>query len=319
LNNEIELFIKAIKDFNSYDYDIPKIIAEYNRIEDLRKEGRFLEGHISLWTDTKASIDSQIAQSQLAINIFNELKGMGFGLKELKTLYNMVIEISKSNGIEYSEAISKFIKDIENNYDSKLGLEKSVNELNAKKNEIEEELPNYKFDLQLHGYAATLLNYLHSHKVTNIDIVNIFRFISTLINNDFPIYFPGGVGLWNPPSDNQKMTPQDYWEMIINQLKSLASLSAKAKLLEVQLVELKEEIKDLEEKKQGLNQQYAKSTSTLKYLFWQLQYYAKSMVNQKEFLERREKITYKPIIFLLVNNSNNREENDGNDEKEKRS
>ena len=56
---------------------------------------------------------------------------MGFGLKELKLLWNTINEIAVANNMPLNEAQQKFFKDIEEQYDKKLGFESKVQNLTA--------------------------------------------------------------------------------------------------------------------------------------------------------------------------------------------
>jgi hypothetical protein len=56
---------------------------------------------------------------------------MGFGLKELELLKSIVTEISKSNNIiNPYHAFEKFFDDIKDQYDTKLGFERKIKEMN---------------------------------------------------------------------------------------------------------------------------------------------------------------------------------------------
>jgi hypothetical protein len=55
---------------------------------------------------------------------------MGFGLKELKLLKNTVMEISTNNNIKPYLAVKKFFGDIKDQYDTKLGFEPKIMEMN---------------------------------------------------------------------------------------------------------------------------------------------------------------------------------------------
>jgi septation ring formation regulator EzrA len=61
----------------------------------------------------------------------NELQAMGFGLKELKLLRNTINETAEANKILADQAQQKFYKDIEEQYDDKLGFESQLNKLRA--------------------------------------------------------------------------------------------------------------------------------------------------------------------------------------------
>jgi hypothetical protein len=58
---------------------------------------------------------------------------MEFGFKQIKQLWNTILEITQTNKIPYKEAVSKFLRDVDEQYDNKLGFESKVNE---KRNEL---------------------------------------------------------------------------------------------------------------------------------------------------------------------------------------
>ncbi len=53
---------------------------------------------------------------------------MNLGLKEIKQLLNTILEITEANNISPDKAVSKFLKDMEEQYDNKLGFEAKVKE-----------------------------------------------------------------------------------------------------------------------------------------------------------------------------------------------
>jgi hypothetical protein len=54
---------------------------------------------------------------------------MEFGLKELKFLWHTVREIAVASNIRLNNAVQKFLRDIAEQYDDKLGLESKVDKL----------------------------------------------------------------------------------------------------------------------------------------------------------------------------------------------
>jgi hypothetical protein len=62
------------------------------------------------------------------IDTYSHLEGMGFGLNELRQLWDMIGEIAEANKISHREAVSKFLQDVQEQYDKKLGFESKVNE-----------------------------------------------------------------------------------------------------------------------------------------------------------------------------------------------
>ena len=53
---------------------------------------------------------------------------MNLGLKELKLLMSTITEIAQANNIAHDKAVSKFFRDIEEQYDKKLGFENKISE-----------------------------------------------------------------------------------------------------------------------------------------------------------------------------------------------
>jgi hypothetical protein len=65
----------------------------------------------------------------MRLGLYDQLESMECGLKELTVLRNTILEISKNNNINPQFAFKKFYSDIKNQYDDKLGFEKTVEEL----------------------------------------------------------------------------------------------------------------------------------------------------------------------------------------------
>jgi hypothetical protein len=117
--DETSQFLEALKGIKRFGYDPATVASKYHNflereagkiaIEDLRRELDRLQEEVN-------------THSQV-IKKYKELESKGFGLKELKQLANMVKEIAVANKMPPYEAIRKFIADIEEQYDEKLGFE----------------------------------------------------------------------------------------------------------------------------------------------------------------------------------------------------
>lgn len=80
------------------------------------------------------SLDERRKYYSQSLNTILELDDAGFGLKELKQLKNIVMEIGIANDIKIRDVAKKFLKDVENQYDNKLGFENKIEEI---KNRVE--------------------------------------------------------------------------------------------------------------------------------------------------------------------------------------
>lgn len=92
------------------------------------------------------------------MNIYDKLFKIGFGLKELKQLYKTVMEISEANNIMVLDALAKFLKDVEMQYDDKLGFENTLNNLKTEMETLKAQVPEYKSYLALQGVVSPIIS-----------------------------------------------------------------------------------------------------------------------------------------------------------------
>ena len=83
------------------------------------------------------------------ISIYKDLESMGMGIKELKLLWNTIVEIVTANKISEDRASEKFFSDVREQYDDKLGFEVTLQNL---KSEIEK---NQQVHVLLSAFTAT--------------------------------------------------------------------------------------------------------------------------------------------------------------------
>ena len=106
----------------------------------------------------------------------------------LKDLNNFIVQLLKSqlaNHIPLWDAVTKFLNDIEDQYDNKLGFETKIKELRTTMDELKDEIPQYKSNLQIQSHAAPLLLYLMNNGVTNEDIINMSQLVVSFQNSNF--------------------------------------------------------------------------------------------------------------------------------------
>ena len=118
-------------------YDAKLIAKKLSNINNLQIRERELQNQLDAIQvklrraeQERCFAEEKLASSKQALAIYNELQNMGFGLNELKLLKNTVMEISKSNNINPFSAVKKFFEDIKEQYDSKLGFEHKIREMN---------------------------------------------------------------------------------------------------------------------------------------------------------------------------------------------
>ena len=139
-------------------YDPKSIMAKVSYFEELQWGEEKLKDSINSLAKRKNNLEkectflqSDIDVHSLTISRYKELEDMGFGYKVQKLLRHRVREIGFANQMHPDEAVGKFLRDLEEQYDDKLGFESKLNNL---KSEIQK---NEQMQLQL-GLATGMLN-----------------------------------------------------------------------------------------------------------------------------------------------------------------
>ena len=148
-------------------------------------------------------LQSQVDQHRQTMNIYNKLEERKFGLKELKQLWNTILEITEANAISNEEGVSKFFQDIEKNYDDKLGFEKKVKEMNEEVNKCRSII------LSQQSIGSTLYSLLQKGMVEQ-NIIDIHYLIETINNTDI-----------SNEKENTKnnISRSEYWKLFTDDLK----------------------------------------------------------------------------------------------------
>ncbi|WP_144732214.1 hypothetical protein [Candidatus Nitrosocosmicus arcticus] len=253
LDDEIIVFSSIIRDFKKYNYNFLDIINEYKQIRSLSHERDHIQNdidvNIPVHQNLFKQIDSfncQLDVSRQTMKIYSELIAMGFGLKKLKQLYYTIFEISLANHVPVQNAVAKFLNDIEDQYDSKLGFEIKIKELRSTMDELKDEILEYKSNLQIQSLVAPSLLYLSNNGVTNEDIINMSQLVVSFQNSTFlddassqSGNIPNNIGMNNNTNKNIK---NKTWKLMINELQSIRNLYSKIEKLTIHCDELELEI-----------------------------------------------------------------------------
>ena len=161
-------------------YDVGKVIEEFSELESTRSNYWYYKASIP---DLKIKCDglnqeySKLEQSvnscKQKLSLNNELQAMGFGIKELKLLRNTIKEIADANNIPPDQAQQKFYKDIEEQYDDKLGFESQLNKLRSEIATVSNNLTFLRTALLAQPLVGPSLQRLFSNGVVEQDIVEL--------------------------------------------------------------------------------------------------------------------------------------------------
>lgn len=153
---DLPKFVEMIKGIKLLGYDPKVILSKFSDFEKLQIVEKELMDRVNEFTDKKTKLEIQCASMQawldthsLTLGKYFELEQMGFGLKELKTLWNKIIEIGTANNLNSYQTVQKFLKDIER-YDDKIGFEAQLH------NEVGIQM----FQSMTQGLLIDLISYL---------------------------------------------------------------------------------------------------------------------------------------------------------------
>jgi hypothetical protein len=135
---DIPKFAKVIRETSQKGYDVGQIIEEYSDLESARNNYSYYQASITglkmecndlkqEYSNLKQSVDFHKQE----LSLYHEIEASGFDLEKLKLLSNTIKDIAKANNIPKDQAQQKFYKDIEEQYDDKLGFESQLNKLRS--------------------------------------------------------------------------------------------------------------------------------------------------------------------------------------------
>lgn len=161
---DIAQLANVTRGIEKYGYDPRKVLAEFSYLERLRTQIKsyqdaieHLNHHYSFLSRDYTSLKEVVDSWNQTITLVNELSDTGFGYKELKWLRNSIKQIAMANNIPEAEAISKFFKDVDDQYDEKLGFEVRNVNLRAESEELTKEVTRLRAQLlMLHSLSPSL-------------------------------------------------------------------------------------------------------------------------------------------------------------------
>ena len=185
--DDISHLAKMVEGVRELGYDPVKITNKISNLELLRNEYKNLQSWVSKvkneiddLNQTRSVLEHLIQSHNQTLSIYNQLDSIGFGLKELKLLYHTIQEISIANNMPIGDGVKKFFKDIDDNYDDRLGLASKVEKLNLEMTRLTQELDRLRVQSSLHPVVGQALLRLVQNGVKEEEIIAI----SDLVKKD---------------------------------------------------------------------------------------------------------------------------------------
>jgi hypothetical protein len=186
--DDISHLARVVDGARALGYDPVKITNEISNLEAVRSQYKSYQSWIPIVKNqlegldqTRSALEQLIQFHKQTLSIYNELDSFGFGLKELKLLYHTVDEISIANNIPIGDGVKKFLKDVDDNYDDRLGFASKVEELSSEKTRLTQQLNGIRVQSSLHPAVGQVLLRLVQNGLNEEEIIAI----ADLIKNDF--------------------------------------------------------------------------------------------------------------------------------------
>jgi outer membrane murein-binding lipoprotein Lpp len=175
---------------------------------------------------------------------------MGFGLKEFKFLWHTIREIAVANNIPQDEAVQKFLNDIDEQYDDKLGLGSKVDKLQTEVNKLTQEEARLRMQLSILPSIGPFLTRLSQSGVREQDIVDIAELLKD------------NTGISNSSKGSIRI---EEIRSLISELRAYGSIKSTIEQLSQKVDKLRNQVVSLRAEKRDLNAQNQRMFSTLQY------------------------------------------------------
>ena len=183
----------TVKCIAEYGYDPEKVIRVFNDIQYLQDKHRALRIAVEEKQKDLARLDMQnssvlqaISLHEDKLSVHNELDNIGCGSAKLKRLHDKIINITNSNNINYWLAVDKFFRDVETQYDSKLGLRKE--KLNTQIRILEEEREKGLENFRILPFVGPCISRLMQRGLTENDIVKFSEVYLNILNKSLSVH-----------------------------------------------------------------------------------------------------------------------------------
>jgi hypothetical protein len=194
ITEDFSKFTSTVKCIAEFGYDPKKVIEEFKETHYLQGKQRALRIAVDEEQKNLAKIGMQNTSLQQAINlhehklsVYNELENIGFGPRELKRLLDTIINIMNSNDISYWLAVDKFFKDVETQYDSKLGFEAEKERLITQIQILKEEREKRLEDIRVQLFVGPVIASLLRLGLTESDILKFAEVFLNILNRSYPV------------------------------------------------------------------------------------------------------------------------------------
>jgi hypothetical protein len=315
IEDDIQGFSQLINDFKEHGYDAAEIIKEYLRSLSIKLEIKTHESHITKLSEQRASLNnsvlylqSEIDDHKQTLDVYSQLKAIEFGLKELKQLRYTILEIAGENNISRTEASSKFLKDVEEQYDTKLGFESKIKEKREELVVLNNQINASRQILWFTPLIGPSLSNLFQKGLCEQDILGINQLVETCSNN---IYMDN-----QNENTKNKISRSEHWKLFTDDLKKYNDIKIAIKERQDNLEKIQKGVNDLNKQKQEISIQCQIAITLINTINNKISYIKGFIDHYKDFDKTNlpSRFSSVPVFIIVYKNTGNNDESkeDGN-------
>jgi hypothetical protein len=264
-----------------------------------------LQNHATGLNNLVLSLQSQVDMHRQTLYALSELKPMGFGMNELKQLWLTISEIAEANSIPREQAVPKFLKDVDEQYDRKIGFEYKVNSKKKELESLNNQIHHNQLILQAIPFLGPALHNLFRNGVSEHDIIEINHLAQDYKNNNnFPIDVDSDAKD-NKHDMNNGPEERLFWGSLTDELKRYGGLKLAIKEQSIKLEKIKQEIGDSGKQRQEVLA-YCQIAISITNAINSKIYYLKGLVDHYLNGQTRSDIRPTPsspaLIFVITDN-----------------
>ena len=272
------------------------------------------------------SLESEVSIHRQTMNIYSHLEGMGFGLKELKQLWHTIREIAEANNFPPKEAVSKFLKDIDEQYDDKLRFDSKVKEKEEEFDQLKNKINHNRLMFRLEPSIGPTLTNLLQKGITEQDILGISQLVQLYQNNtgytNSSSY--SGPNYQNENENEYKNNTMELskkrieiWKSLIDDLKRYGEIKSVIKEEQVKRDMIKKEMDDRDTKKQEISIKCQNGISFLNEINNKMFYFKGLIDHYNKDIDNKIKTSFEfYAIFIFIINTHIGKEKDDTETKE---
>ena len=181
---DIDRFVQCVVGVSKENYDPVQIVKKITDYETFEKDANYYRLEIDLRKSVLAKVNQDIESQKntldymkIKVDSLNELETRGFGIKELRTLINMLNEIGLENNQDFDETKKEFFDDIKN-YEEVIGSRKEIERLKNELKRLEFQIVKEREKYNSYPKIIESINRLTAAGIPEEDIVKIDRILS---------------------------------------------------------------------------------------------------------------------------------------------